>query len=88
MKSFQVTNHSSAYWQGKADAETLQRVYGISFPDNKRLKEWQKFQAEAALRDHRKIGMVSPLNLCYPLVVPSYLNPFMLITYISPLNHL
>lgn len=34
----------------------MQRVYGISFPDNKQLKEWQRFQEEAAKRDHRKIG--------------------------------
>lgn len=48
--------NSSTYWEGKADAETLQRVYGISFPDPKQLKEWEKFQEEAAKRDHRKIG--------------------------------
>uniref|UniRef100_H2YMU4 threonine--tRNA ligase n=1 Tax=Ciona savignyi TaxID=51511 RepID=H2YMU4_CIOSA len=36
--------------------ESLQRIYGISFPDKKELKEWQKFQEEAKQRDHRKIG--------------------------------
>lgn len=55
--------NSSTYWEGKADAETLQRVYGISFPDTKQLKEWEKFQEEAAKRDHRKIGRVIPLLL-------------------------
>lgn len=29
---------SSSYWRGKTDRESLQRVYGISFPDSKRLK--------------------------------------------------
>lgn len=29
---------SSAYWRGNKDRESLQRVYGISFPDQKRLK--------------------------------------------------
>lgn len=38
--------------------ETLQRIYGISFPDPKMLKEWEKFQEEAKNRDHRKIGRV------------------------------
>lgn len=38
--------------------ETLQRIYGISFPDPKLLKEWEKFQEEAKNRDHRKIGRV------------------------------
>ncbi|KAH9497328.1 Threonine--tRNA ligase 1, cytoplasmic [Dermatophagoides farinae] len=56
VKAFKVTKSSSSYWEGKADAEALQRVYGISFPDSKQLKEWQRFQEEAAKRDHRKIG--------------------------------
>lgn len=38
--------------------ETLQRIYGISFPDPKMLKEWEKFQEEAKNRDHRKLGRV------------------------------
>ncbi|KAK2163864.1 hypothetical protein LSH36_73g06019 [Paralvinella palmiformis] len=56
VKAFKVTKNSSTYWEGKADQESLQRIYAISFPDNKQLKEWQKFQEEAAKRDHRKIG--------------------------------
>ena len=56
IKSFKITKNSSAYWEGKADQESLQRIYGISFPDSKQLKEWQKFQEEAAKRDHKKIG--------------------------------
>uniref|UniRef100_A0A8C7ZVC5 threonine--tRNA ligase n=1 Tax=Oryzias sinensis TaxID=183150 RepID=A0A8C7ZVC5_9TELE len=31
-------------------------IYGISFPDSKMLKEWERFQEEAKTRDHRKIG--------------------------------
>lgn len=38
--------------------ETLQRIYGISFPDPKMLKDWEKFQEEAKNRDHRKLGRV------------------------------
>ncbi|KAI1301536.1 Threonine--tRNA ligase 1, cytoplasmic [Halotydeus destructor] len=56
VKAFKVTKSSASYWEGKADAETLQRVYGISFPDSKQLKEWQRFQEEAAKRDHRRLG--------------------------------
>ena len=59
VKAFAITKNSSTYWEGKADAESLQRIYGISFPDNKQLKEWKVFQEEAAKRDHRKIGRVS-----------------------------
>lgn len=45
--------------------ETLQRLYGISFPDVKMLKEWEKFQEEAKNRDHRKIGRVRDFLLVY-----------------------
>uniref|UniRef100_H2YMV2 threonine--tRNA ligase n=1 Tax=Ciona savignyi TaxID=51511 RepID=H2YMV2_CIOSA len=64
IKSFQLYKNSATYWEGKADMESLQRIYGISFPDKKELKEWQKsktlnkilFLEEAKQRDHRKIG--------------------------------
>lgn len=56
IKALHVTKNSSTYWEGNAEAETLQRIYGISFPDSKQLKEWQRFQEEAAKRDHRKLG--------------------------------
>jgi threonyl-tRNA synthetase len=52
------TQNSSAYWGGKAENASLQRVYGISFPDKAQLKEYQKLMEEAAKRDHRKIGTV------------------------------
>lgn len=51
-----VTKNSASYWEGNSDAESLQRIYGISFPDPKQLKEWKHFQEEAAKRDHRKLG--------------------------------
>uniref|UniRef100_A0A8C3M0J6 threonine--tRNA ligase n=1 Tax=Chrysolophus pictus TaxID=9089 RepID=A0A8C3M0J6_CHRPC len=56
IKSIKIHKNSSTYWEGKADMESLQRIYGISFPDAKMLKEWEKFQEEAKNRDHRKIG--------------------------------
>ncbi|EDV21019.1 uncharacterized protein TRIADDRAFT_50865 [Trichoplax adhaerens] len=56
IKAMTLTKNSSSYWEGNCEAESLQRVYGISFPDSKQMKEWKKFQEEAAKRDHRKIG--------------------------------
>ena len=53
VKAMTITKNSASYWEGNADAESLQRVYGISFPDTKQLKEWKHFQEEAAKRDHR-----------------------------------
>ncbi|XP_018415995.1 PREDICTED: probable threonine--tRNA ligase 2, cytoplasmic [Nanorana parkeri] len=56
IKALKLYKNSSTYWEGKADMETLQRIYGISFPDNKLMKQWEQFQEEAKNRDHRKIG--------------------------------
>jgi threonyl-tRNA synthetase len=67
IKAMKVTKSSSTYWEGKADAETLQRIYGISFPDPKQLKEWEKIQEEAAKRDHRKIGREQELFFFHEL---------------------
>ncbi|XP_022733882.1 threonine--tRNA ligase, mitochondrial 1-like isoform X3 [Durio zibethinus] len=44
VKAFACLKASSAYWRGNKDRESLQRVYGISYPDQKRLKiEKQEF---------------------------------------------
>ncbi|KAK3924891.1 Threonine--tRNA ligase 1, cytoplasmic [Frankliniella fusca] len=67
IKSLKVTKNSATYWEGKADAESLQRVYGISFPDPKQLKEWEKIQEEAAKRDHRKLGREQELFFFHEL---------------------
>ncbi|XP_034246626.1 threonine--tRNA ligase 1, cytoplasmic isoform X3 [Thrips palmi] len=67
IKALKVTKNSATYWEGKADAESLQRVYGISFPDPKQMKEWEKFQEEAAKRDHRKLGKEQELFFFHEL---------------------
>lgn len=56
IKAFMVTKNSSSYFLGDAANDSLQRIYGISFPDTKQLTEYKAFLAEAAKRDHRKIG--------------------------------
>ena len=53
--------HSSAYWLAKAENASLQRVYGISFPNKEKLKEWKAFMKMAEERDHRKIGQQQEL---------------------------
>ncbi|XP_078541057.1 threonine--tRNA ligase 1, cytoplasmic-like [Lissotriton helveticus] len=67
IKAFKIYKNSSTYWEGKADMETLQRIYGISFPDTKMMKEWEKFQEEARNRDHRKIGREQELFFFHDL---------------------
>jgi Threonyl and Alanyl tRNA synthetase second additional domain len=44
VKAFAATRHSAAHWLGQADHDSLQRLYGISFPDKKMLKVWQENQ--------------------------------------------
>uniref|UniRef100_F7DDV7 threonine--tRNA ligase n=1 Tax=Monodelphis domestica TaxID=13616 RepID=F7DDV7_MONDO len=67
IKAIKIFKNSSTYWEGKADMETLQRIYGISFPDNKMMKTWEKFQEEAKNRDHRKIGKEQELFFFHDL---------------------
>ena len=56
IKAFKIMKNSSAYWLGKADNDSLQRVYGITFPSKKEMDEYVKLIEEAAKRDHRRIG--------------------------------
>ena len=61
IKAFKVMKNSSAYWLGKAGNDSLQRVYGISFPSKKDLDEYIHLMQEAARRDHRTIGQQQDL---------------------------
>ncbi|XP_068109338.1 threonine--tRNA ligase, mitochondrial isoform X2 [Hyperolius riggenbachi] len=56
IKAIKLLKNSSAFWKGDPTQDTLQRVYGIAFPDSTQMKEWERMQEEAANRDHRKIG--------------------------------
>lgn len=56
IKAFKVLKTSGAYWKGDPKRETLTRVYGISFPDRKLLKEYLTFLEEAKKRDHKVLG--------------------------------
>ncbi|XP_040569229.1 threonine--tRNA ligase 1, cytoplasmic isoform X3 [Lepeophtheirus salmonis] len=67
IKSMAITKNSATYWEGNSEAESLQRIYGISFPDNKLMKEWKLFQEEAAKRDHRKLGREQDLFFFHEL---------------------
>lgn len=56
IKSMAILKHSSCYFLADKNNDTLQRVYGISFPDPKQMTEYKHFLEEAAKRDHRRIG--------------------------------
>lgn len=56
IKAFKVTKTSGAYWRADREREMLTRVYGISFPDKKMLKDHLFMLEEAKKRDHKVIG--------------------------------
>ncbi len=56
IRAFKVLKTSGAYWRGNSEREMLTRVYAISFPDKKRLKEYLELLEEAKKRDHKVIG--------------------------------
>jgi threonyl-tRNA synthetase len=61
VKAIKLTNIAGAYWKGDENNKQLTRIYGISFPKQKFLKEYNSLIEEANKRDHRKIG--KELNL-------------------------
>ncbi|KAL0718125.1 hypothetical protein Bca4012_067447 [Brassica carinata] len=67
VKAFKCLRASSAYWRGSKDRESLQRVYGISYPDQKQLKKYLQFLEEAKKYDHRLLGQKQELFFCHPL---------------------
>ncbi|MCO5570055.1 hypothetical protein L7F22_023769 [Adiantum nelumboides] len=67
VKALAVLKASASYWRGKADRESLQRVYGISYNDPKNLKEYLHQIEEAKKRDHRLLGQAQDLFFFHPL---------------------
>jgi len=61
VKAFKILSSSSSYWRKNEKGPLLQRIYGISFPDDKKLEEYLKNLEEIKKRDHRKLG--KELNL-------------------------
>ncbi|MBU0472115.1 MAG: threonine--tRNA ligase [Nanoarchaeota archaeon] len=56
IQAFKLTKASSSYWKGDSSKKSLQRIYGVSFPDKKMLRKHLQMIEEAEKRDHRKIG--------------------------------
>ena len=61
IKAFEIMKNSSCYFRGDKNDDSLQRIYGVAFPDNKQLNEHKEFLKKAAERDHRKIGVEQEL---------------------------
>ncbi len=56
IKAFKILHISGAYWRGDSKRQMLTRVYAISYPDRKLLKEYLTFLQEAKKRDHKILG--------------------------------
>ena len=54
--AFKLTHVAGSYWRGDSTRPQLQRIYGTAWRDAKALREYLHMLAEAALRDHRKLG--------------------------------
>ncbi|RTQ46076.1 threonine--tRNA ligase [Hymenobacter gummosus] len=56
IKAAKLLNVAGAYWRGNEKNKQLTRIYAITFPKDKELKEYLHKLEEARKRDHRKLG--------------------------------
>jgi threonyl-tRNA synthetase len=56
IKAVKLMLVAGAYWLGDVDSKQLTRVYAVSFPKQKELKEHLYILEEAKKRDHKKLG--------------------------------
>lgn len=56
IKAFKILKTSGAYWRADSTKEMLTRVYAISFPERKMLKDYLFLLEEAKKRDHKVLG--------------------------------
>ncbi|MEA3314604.1 MAG: threonine--tRNA ligase [Campylobacterota bacterium] len=56
VRNFKLIRVAGAYLGGDESNEMITRIYGISFFDKQELKDYNTMMAEAAKRDHRRLG--------------------------------
>lgn len=56
VRNFKLIRVAGAYLGGDEKNEMITRIYGISFFDKQELKDYNTMMAEAAKRDHRRLG--------------------------------
>lgn len=56
IRHVKLLNVAGAYWHGDERNPVMQRIYGISFPDEKKLETYLTNLEEAKKRDHRRLG--------------------------------
>ncbi len=71
IKAFKLLNVAASYWHGDENNQSLQRIYGVSYPRKKDLDEYLERRAEAERRDHRKLGRQLELFMFHPFAPAS-----------------
>ncbi len=66
VKHFKLLSTAASYWRGDEKRESMQRIYGISFPVKQELYDYLKFIEEAKERDHRTLGAKLDLFSIHP----------------------
>ncbi len=56
IKAIKIMKTSGAYWRGDSKNPMLTRIYGVTFPDKKMLREYLHKLEEAKKRDHKILG--------------------------------
>lgn len=56
VEAFKLLSVAGAYWKGDEKGPVMQRIYGISFPEQGDLERYLKNLEEAKRRDHRRLG--------------------------------
>ncbi|MBI2861833.1 MAG: threonine--tRNA ligase [Chloroflexi bacterium] len=56
VRAFRLLSVAGAYWRGDEHNPMLQRIYGTAFSTEEELEQYLERLAEAAKRDHRRLG--------------------------------
>jgi len=76
VKALKLLSTSAAYWKGNQENDSMQRIYGVSYPKASQLEEHLRLLEEAKQRDHKKIGkelelfMIAPEGPGFPFFLP------------------
>ena len=63
--AFHLTRSSAAYWRGDQKNDDLQRIYGTAWESQEAMDDYLDRMAEAAKRDHRRLGTELDLSLIH-----------------------
>jgi len=77
IKAFKLLNMAAAYWRGDSKRKVLQRIYGISFPNQEELDEYLKTIENAEKNNHIVLGKKLGLYSMFPDVIGSGLPIFL-----------